>query len=128
MSFSSYEKDMARMKPVFDKYRINVPLDTGITSPEGYSIFPDPGPPYILRASQFSSGTSPLYRNPTAQLYSQGSENQVLKAASDPQCSTGCLSGINNPDPRVFQVKPLYSPYAFKGTNLPTSYNVVGMY
>ncbi len=128
MSTASYEKHKTQMKPHFDKYRQAVPLDTGITSPEGYNVYPDPSPPYILTATQLQPGAAPLYLNPSAALYAQGSENRVLMASSDPQCERGCIPDIHKPDPRVRQVKPLYTPYTFTGKNLPTAYNTVGMY
>ncbi len=128
MSSAAYEKHKAQMKPHFDKYRQAVSLDTGITSPEGYNIYPDPGIPYILAATQLQEGAAPLYLNPSAALYAQGSENRVLMASTDPQCAAGCLPNIHKPDPRVRQVKPLYVPYTFTGKNLPTAYTAQGMY
>ena len=109
----------------------SVPDDTGIVSPEGYNVYPDPSVPYILTAAQFQQGVAPIYTNPAAELYSSGQQNQVLLSAAQPQCNTGCLYPAAKPDPRVLQVKPLYEPSVFKaapGTVLPTSYNVVGMY
>jgi len=106
--------------------------DTGITSPDGYNLYPDPTVPYVLSASELQSGAvAPLYRNPAAMLYASGTENRVLLNASREQCNTGCLTTVYKPDPRVRQVKPLYTPTTFKASGnrpLPTSYNVVGMY
>ncbi len=112
-------------------YKQDVPLDTGVTSPEGYTVGPDPGPPYVLKAAALQEGAAPLYTNPAAALYTSGQQNIVLLSAADPTCNTGCLHPIAKPDPRVHQVKPLYQPHVFKankGQVLPTTYNVVGMY
>lgn len=125
MSYQSYKAHRASIKPAFDKYSQNIPQDTGITSPEGHQLLPMP--PYVLTSSQLQAGTAPLSQNPAASLYSMGSENQILMASSAPSCDTGCLP-INKPDPRVRQVKPLYKPFIFTGKDLPTTYNVVGMY
>nr|QBK87796.1 MAG: hypothetical protein LCMAC202_01320 [Marseillevirus LCMAC202] len=112
-------------------YQIDIPQDTGVTSPEGYTVGPDPGPPYVLKAVAMQKGAAPLYTNPAAALYTSGQQNLVLLSASTSTCNTGCIAPIAKPDPRVFQVKPLYQPSVFKppkGYVLPTSYNVVGMY
>nr|QBK87171.1 MAG: hypothetical protein LCMAC201_00730 [Marseillevirus LCMAC201] len=112
-------------------YKLDIPQDTGVTSPEGYTVGPDPGPPYVLKAAAMQEGAAPLSTNPSAALYSSGQQNLVLLHSTAPSCDTGCVASVNKPDPRVFQVKPLYQPSVFKapaGYVLPTTYNVVGMY
>ena len=112
-------------------YLQNVPQDTGITSPEGYNVYPDPRVPYVLESSALQKGAVPSYTNPAAMLYRSGDRNVMLLGAHTNQCDTGCVVPITKPDPRVFQVKPLYQPHIFKpakGQTLPTAYNVVGMY
>jgi len=89
------------------------------------------GTPYVLTSTALAEGAAPLYTNPAAALYSSGDRNQVLLSSNTAQCDTGCLVNTTKPDPRVFQVKPLYQPYVYKaapGQQLPTAYNVVGMY
>lgn len=105
--------------------------DKGITSSEGYNILANPEPPYILTTADVQSGAAPVTYNPAAMLYSSGNQNLVLMASGDQKCNTGCLDVVHKPDPRVYQVKPLYEPSVFKATpgyQLPTAYNVVGMY
>jgi hypothetical protein len=127
MSVQAYEKQMSDLSPAFDKYRMNIPNDTGIATPVSYTVGPNPGPPYILNAIAGQSGSASLSTNPAADLYSSGQQNLVLLSATSNSCSAGCLP-IEKPDPRVFQVKPLYMPSVFSGKNFPTSYNVTGMY
>jgi hypothetical protein len=131
MSFQAYKDQMAQDRGWQDKYLESVPLDTGLTSPQGYNIYPDPVPPYILTATlNDPSQFAPLYTNPAASLYAQGSVNRVLLSAGSPACG-GCFAGVNKPDPRLRMVKPLYDPSVFlpaPGQQLPTSYNSVGMY
>lgn len=109
-------------------YNSNVPNDTGITSPEGYNIYADPTTPYVLTSSQLAQGAAPLYLNPAASLYTSGNENTMLLSSSVPTCDTGCVASVHKPDPRVFQVKPLYKASSYSAVGLPTAYNVVGMY
>ena len=48
MSTFQLSKEQANQNKQWQlKYLQNVPLDTGITSPEGYNIHADPAPPYI---------------------------------------------------------------------------------
>lgn len=110
------------------RYNRNLPNDLGVTSPEGYNIYADPTTPYVLTASQLAQGAAPLYLNPAAALYTSGRENTMLLSSSNPTCDSGCVASVHKPDPRVFQVKPLYTPSSYNPTGLPTAYNVVGMY
>lgn len=127
----SYKQAMQQNYSWQQMYQKGVVSDTGITSGEGYNILASPQAPYVLTAAAVAQGAAPLYLNPSAALYSTGDQNRVLLSASLPQCDTGCVSSVDKPDPRVFQVKPLYSASVFKandGSTLPTAYNVVGMY
>ena len=131
MSYQAYKDQVGQNKDWQAKYLTSVPQDTGITSPQGYNVYPDPNPPYLLNASSGDNvKIAPLYTNPAASLYSQGSLNNVLLGAANQACG-GCFPVINKPDPRLQQVKPLYKPSVFRaapGQSLPTSYNTVGMY
>ena len=127
----AYKQAMSQNYEWQKLYQKDVPTDTGITSGEGYNIHADPAPPYILTAAALQEGTSPLYTNPAAYLYTSGHQNRVLLSASQSICDSGCVVPVKKPDPRVFQVKPLYQPYVFsapEGHAFPTAYNVVGMY
>lgn len=105
--------------------------DNGVTSPEGYTLAADPQPPYVLTQQLLTASGAPgapLYTNPSAMLYRSGNQNTVLYNSSTSDCSSGCIASVVKPDPRVHQVKPLYKASHFTGKNLPTAYNVVGMY
>jgi len=127
----AYKQQMANFQPVVDRYSRDM-NDIGITSSQGYTVGPDPSVPYVLTAVAGQPGTAPLYLNPVASLYTQGNLNRVLYASSNPKCDTGCISGIDKPDPRLKSVKPLYSASVFQAPQgmsaLPTPYNVTGMY
>jgi hypothetical protein len=126
----AYKQQMADFQPIDDRYMREL-NDTGITSPQGYTVGPDPSVPYVLTALPGQPGTAPLYLNPVASLYTQGNLNRVLYASSNPTCDVGCMAGIDKPDPRVHSIKPLYTASVYqapKGQALPTPYNVVGMY
>lgn len=115
----------------FQQYSMNRINDHGITSPEGHTVLPHPDLPYVLTAAQLQQGTAPVLDNPAAMLYTSGLENHVLMASTAQHCEAGCLASSNKPDPRVFQVKPLYQQSVFRSSNgapLPTAYNVTGMY
>lgn len=112
------------------------PLSTaGLTSPEGHTLLPYPKPPFELTSSEVQQyGSAPDTTNPSGMLYRSGNENAMLLSSAAPQCGPpkgSCLPSVNKPDPRSFQVKPLYTPHVFQpssGTKLPTAYNVTGMY
>jgi len=130
-----YNQQMTQNSAWQQYYQKDIPQDTGITSPEGHTVLPFPEPPYVLTAAEMDKyGTAPAYLNPSGMLYRSGSENRVLLSASAPQCGPPngrCLPPIHKPDPRALQVKPLYKQSTFRpkeGTQLPTAYNVVGMY
>jgi len=131
MSYQAYKDQVKTNREWQDKYLGTVPNDVGVTSPEGYNIYPDPNPPYLLDATAGNNtDVAPLSTNPAASLYAQGSLNRVLLSSSNDACG-GCFEGVNKPDPRLHMVKPLYKPSVFrapKGQQLPTAYNVVGMY
>jgi hypothetical protein len=126
-----YKRDMKQNYGWQQFYTSSVPNDTGVVSPEGYNLLASPEPPYILTAAEAGHDTAPVSYNPAAMLYSTGKQNLVLMASGTNQCDTGCVSAVHKPDPRVFQVKPLYKPTVFKAANggaLPTANNVTGMY
>lgn len=131
MTYQQYKSQILANRSWQAKYLDQVPLDTGITSPQGYNIYADPVPPYSLNAAGRASGAyAPMYTNPAANLYAQGGVNNVLLSASNPDCN-GCFPGINKPDPRLHSVKPLYEQSVFTapaGQVLPTVNNVTGMY
>lgn len=113
------------MNPTFAKYYQQFPQDTGITSPKGYTLGADPEIPYVFRADMQAGGV-PLYTNPAGALYASGLQNLTLTAPTAEKCETGCLANYK-PDPRVFQVKPLYAPTIYNGPE-PTAYTALGMY
>lgn len=105
--------------------------DTGIVSPEGYNIHASPQAPYVLTAGQVGGNAVPDTYNPAGMLYQNRNQNRLLFSSSTDKCDGGCVVSVAKPDPRVFQVKPLYSASVFKGSAgnlLPTPYNTVGMY
>lgn len=105
--------------------------DTGVTTPDSYNIHASPQSPYVLTAAMIGDDGVPYTYNPAGMLYASGGQNTVLLSAANDRCDTGCVTSVRKPDPRVFQVKPLYAPSVFKSANdapLPNPYNVVGMY
>lgn len=106
-------------------------LDLGISSPEGHTVLPFQEPPFVLTAAAMDKyGSVPNTINPSGMLYRSGTENRYLLSSSAPKCD-GCLNMAEKPDPRVFQVKPLYTAHTFKASDnapLPNAYNVTGMY
>jgi len=131
MSFAQYKEQVAQNKQWQEKYLQMLP-DTGIVTPRSFNELPQPATMPRLSTNQIAAGeTAPLYTNPSAGLYTQGSMNVMLFSAGSDMCDQGCFSGINKPDPRLKVVKPLYNQSVFKagpGQLLPGPYNVVGMY
>jgi len=130
MSYQAYKEQQANDMKWQSKYLQNVPLDTGITSPEGYNLYADQSAVNAYTAGMVANNVAPLYTNPAANLYAVGTQNQTLLATSSAQCQ-GCFNGVNKPDPRNHVVKPLYSASVFlapAGTDLPNVHNVTGMY
>lgn len=105
---------------------------TGVVSPSSYNeLAVGVNGQGLLRAAGVTGAVAPVNTNPAAELYVRGAENQLLSAAGDEQCSSGCMDGILKPDPRSATVKPLYSASVFAAVNgsaLPNPYNVTGMY
>lgn len=104
---------------------------TGVVSPSSYNELAVPvNVPNMLKANGAGAMVS-VNTNPAAELYVHGAEKQLLNAAGDQMCSTGCMDGILKPDPRVQLVKPLYTAAVFtamNGAELPNPYNQTGMY
>lgn len=112
------------------KYMKTIPEDTGIISGQGHTILPNPRPPYVMNLTAGQPGTANISTNPCAELYTSGSENQVLRASSAPDCDTGCIPSTPagpKPDPRNRTVKPLYDPSIYKGP-VYTPYTCPNMY
>lgn len=125
MSYQAYKDDVASNRQWQEKYLRSIPVTHGIVKPSDYTV---PPAPYVLDIPAGRVDVAPLYLNPSAILYHQGSDNQVLLASGHKDCD-GCFSGINKPDPRLKQVKPLYNQSVYTADYaLPNPYNVVGMY
>lgn len=124
MSFQAYDKQVSQMGSICSKYTTGL-NETGICSSQGYNVFPDPVPTYLLQSSQDQSGNVPSYMNPAAMLYSHGAQGQLLQASASAKCDKGCLG--SKVDPRG-NAKSTYTASSFVGTNLPTIYNSTGMY
>lgn len=104
------------------------PIDSGVTTPVGYTLTPSCNNNLSASASQHPS----MNANIVYDMY--GSSNMQLLGATSTSCNRGCLTGREygyalKPDPRSRTVKPLYDPsiYQHQGP-IPTFRNVLGMY